>query len=277
MTIDDETLVAYLDGQLTLDTDYERIEDALAADAGLRLRMQQLVESGVRARQAFAPKFDEPVPAWLIAAIINAPLPVPADSTQATPVRTGVGVLARIAARRGRVAAFASVLLLALGALLSYALIPTAIETPSAPPSLAREGEPVSHEALMVALETTPSGRALDLGQIELELVVSFMNGANQFCREFELAHRGQFARTELGIACRESENQWSVAFLATEAGEPNTPDTYRTASDRLHAAANDFIRANARGEPLDPLNELVLIGKGWSSAVGEAHGQPAE
>lgn len=281
MKIDDETLIAYLDAQLASDADYARVEDSLAADYGLRLRLQQLAESGERARQAFAAKFDEPVPAGLIAAIINAPLPAPAASLRSQPPKPRIALPARIAAwlgeHMGGAAAFASMLLLALGGLLGHALLPTSVDAPSGPPPLALQGELVRGEALLVALETAPSGRALNLGNTRVEVAVSFMTATDQFCREFGVAHRGQFARTELGIACRESENQWRVVFMAAEDGDPSAPDSYRTASDRLHEAANDFLNAHVKGEPLDPLNELVLIGKGWPPAFGEAHGQPAE
>lgn len=280
MQIDDETLIAYLDAQLTADADYERVEDALAADAGLRSRLHQLVESGVLARQAFAPKLDEPVPAKLIAAIISAPLPAPAGSRTTTPAPARNGLPTRIAAWLGGFmggAAFASVMLLAMGALLAYYLLPTSMDARSGPPALALQGELVQDGVVLVALETAPSGRALNLGNTEVELVVSFMNAADQFCREFEVAHRGQSARTELGIACREAESQWRIAFIASEDGDASAPDVYRTASDRLHEAANDFLNAHAKGEPLDPLNELVLIGKGWPSGFGEAQGQPGE
>lgn len=281
MKIDDETLIAYLDAQLAADAEYDHIDNALAADAGLRLRLQQLVESGVRARQAFAPKLDEPVPARLIAAIINTPLPAPAGSRGPAPARPRItlpsGITAWLSAHLGGAAAFAAVMLLSLGTLLGYQLLPTSIDTPSGPPPLALQGEPVRDNALLVALETAPSGRALNLGNTRVELVVSFMNAADQFCREFGVAHRGPFTRTELGIACRESENHWRVAFMASEDGDASAPDAYRTASDRLHEAANDFLNAHAKGEPLDPLNELVLIGKGWPSSFGEAHDAPAE
>lgn len=281
MQIDDETLLAYLDAQLANDADYTHIENALTADAGLRLRLRQLVESGVLARQAFAAKLDEPVPAGLIAAIINAPLPAPAERGRPAPARERIAPTSRIAAwireRMGGAAAFASVALLALGTLFGYYLLPASTDTTSAPAPIARQGELVLDAALLVALETAPSGRALDLGTREVELVVSFMNTADQFCREFGVARRGQVSRTELGIACREAEARWRVVFAASEEGDPAAPDAYRTASDQLHEAANDFLDAQVKGEPFDPLSELVLIGKGWPPAFGEAHDPAGE
>lgn len=276
MKIDDETLIAYLDAHLDSDADYERVEDALATDTGLRLRLQQLVESGERARQAFAAKLDEPVPASLIAAIINAPLPTPATNPvpeaaktrQATQAHGASGLGARLAAwlggALGGAAAFASVILLALGALLGHYLLPAAIDPSPAAALLARQGELIRDGALLVALETAPSGRALNVANAEVELVVSFMNTADQVCREYGVAHRGQFARTEVGIACRESDNQWRVAFTASQAHDGDAANGYQTASDALHEAANDFVNANVRGAPLIAAEELTLIASGW-------------
>jgi len=75
MGIDEATLLAYLDGQLEADADYQRVEQALAQDAALRSRLQALVEQGEALRAAFAPKLQEPVPPHLVAAIMNAPWP----------------------------------------------------------------------------------------------------------------------------------------------------------------------------------------------------------
>jgi anti-sigma factor RsiW len=84
MTLDDDTLIAYLDGQLP-ETDYAPLEQALKDDAALRTRLQALAESSELARRAFDPVLLEPVPPALIAAIWRAPDP----RARATPPRAG--------------------------------------------------------------------------------------------------------------------------------------------------------------------------------------------
>ena len=62
MTIDTMTLLAYLDGQLEHEADYERVEQALHQEAGLRERLQALVQQSATIRSAFRAKLEEPVP-----------------------------------------------------------------------------------------------------------------------------------------------------------------------------------------------------------------------
>ena len=75
MTIDTMTLLAYLDGQLEHEADYERVEQALQQEAGLRERLQALVQQSATIRSAYRAKLEEPVPPQLVAAILNAPWP----------------------------------------------------------------------------------------------------------------------------------------------------------------------------------------------------------
>jgi len=75
MTIDTMTLLAYLDGQLEHEADYERVEQALHQEAGLRERLQALVQQSATIRSAYRAKLEEPVPPRLVAAILNAPWP----------------------------------------------------------------------------------------------------------------------------------------------------------------------------------------------------------
>jgi hypothetical protein len=75
MTIDTMMLLAYLDGQLEHEADYERVEQALQQDAGMRERLQALVQQSATIRSAYRAKLEEPVPPQLVAAILNAPWP----------------------------------------------------------------------------------------------------------------------------------------------------------------------------------------------------------
>lgn len=75
MTIDTMALLAYLDGQLEHEADYERVEQALQQEAGLRERLQALVQQSATIRSAYRAKLEEPVPPQLVAAILNAPWP----------------------------------------------------------------------------------------------------------------------------------------------------------------------------------------------------------
>lgn len=71
MTITEEMLSAYLDGELGAD-DVARVEQELAQDMALQTVLAELIEADQIARDAFAAQAAEPVPEALIAAIDGA-------------------------------------------------------------------------------------------------------------------------------------------------------------------------------------------------------------
>jgi anti-sigma factor RsiW len=284
MKIDDDTLIAYLDAQLEDDAAYEAVEDALAESPALRARLQALAETGELARKAFDAKLEEAVPPQLIAAIMNAPLPgaeanratqdpahpatAPAPPsvrpTSAGPETPSLG--ARLAAWLGGgfggAAAFASVVMLALGALIGHYLLPPA--ELAAP--LARQGDPIRNPAVAVALQAAPSGLAVDAGNARLEIMASFAGRDGQFCREYSLSSPqiGQ----EIGIACRDhtAHTGWQLAFIANEPASPTAQGGYATASDRLHEAVAAFLGEHVQDGPFDAERERALIERGWTA-----------
>lgn len=271
MKIDDETLIAYLDAELE-DAQYDSVEAALEADPALRARLQALVESGERLRAAYAPIVTEAVPPQLIAAILAAPLPVTAAATARASERATTGAAASrgtagglgerlrawLGAGQGAVA-FASLFLLAMGGLISYLLMEPAI----VPGQLASGTNRPAPEALAVALETAPSGRAVDYAGRRLELVASYTGEDARLCREYVLHHPAPRARTETGIACKEDERGWQVAFSASDAPPADAAHSYTTASDATHEALDDFVAGQGLSA-MDDDTERRLIEKGW-------------
>ncbi len=283
MKIDDDTLVAYLDAQLEDDAAYEAVEDALAESPALRARLQALAETGELARQAFDAKLEEAVPPRLIAAIMNAPLPgaeanratqdpaYPATApappsvrpTSAGPETPSLG--ARLAAWLGQgfgAAAFASIVTLALGALIGHFLLPPA--ELAAP--LARQGDPIRNPAVAVALQAAPSGVAVDVADARVEIMASFAGRDGQLCREYSLS--GAKTGHEIGIACRggATDSGWQLAFVASEPASTAAQGGYATASERLHEAVDAFLGEHVDGEPFDAERERALIERGWTA-----------
>lgn len=271
MRIDDATLVAYLDGELEDEGQYELIESELAENPALRLRLHALVDSGERIRRAFDAKLEEAVPPRLIEAVLNAAMPGAAAAQAAThaPVgqtrpRATSGWLDRLSGWFGPVVAFASVAALALGVVIGQGMVQPHEGGGSADvaPLAARVGDPVRDAALAVALEAAPSGRVLAAGEARVEIVASFEDADGRFCREFGVSTEGPAARDELGVACREGEGVWRLAFHA--ATPAAAADDYRTASDSLHEAADEFLASRARDGMLDAERERALLDSGW-------------
>jgi len=263
----DETLIAYLDGELDA-TEFDEVESALQDSPALRQRLQRLAESDERVRRSYQAALEAPVPPELIAAILNAPDPRLDDRARASlqTAQPGLGArlrhwVERLLDQRGPLA-FASVLALVAGGWVAWSLKPAA--EPAAWTLVS--GETIQDPGLRVALETAPSGRVLRAGGHQLELLASFEHKDQHFCREFNTSTQGAQALDHLGIACREADGEWRLALLVSEQG-PTDPaqDGYRTASDRQHEAADSYLRANTSGEPIDPVRERQLIDRTWA------------
>jgi hypothetical protein len=262
MHIDDETLIAYLDGQLP-EADYAPVEQALAESETLRERLQALVDSGELARRSFDAVLLEPVPPSLIASIWRAPDPRVQRPPAGGAGRPGTPWLWRffgMTTGRRTWTALASVLLLAVGGVLGWQMLQPAEEVRWS----LREGQRVEDPSLALALEVSPSGRVLRTASGAVEVLASFERTGGGHCREFNRSTpRG--TRDELGIACRTSGGDWQLEFLRSEEREADGgASTYQTASDRQHEAADAFLRERVNGPALEEGEEIALIARGW-------------
>ena len=193
----------------------------------------------------------------------KAPISPPQRPTSARPATPGLG--ARLAAWLGQgfgAAAFASIVTLALGALIGHYLLPPA--ELAAP--LARQGDPIRNPAVAVALQAAPSGVAVDVGDSRLEIMASFAARDGQLCREYSLS--GAKTGHEIGIACRggATDSGWQLAFVASEPASTAAQGGYATASERLHEAVDAFLGEHVAGEPFDAERERALIERGWTA-----------
>lgn len=264
MRWDDDTLVAYLDGQLSEDG-CAQVEQALENDAVLSARLQALADSSELARRAFDPVLLEPVPPHLIASIWQAPDP----RTRATPPKApGLLERWRDVLRRGtrpRVwPVLASVAVLGLVASIGWQW-QAADEASFA---ALQRGDVVRDPTLARALDTSPSGDVLQTADGVVEVLATFrQREGGGHCREFNRISTDR-TRDELGIACRSGAGQaWQLDFVATETRGATDSTEYQTASDAQHEAADTFLHQRVQGGPLDTSEELALIERGWVAA----------
>ena len=272
MPINDEVLLAYLDGQLESDAAYAEVEQALAADDILRQRLQQLVDSGALARAAFDSKLQEPVPAHLIEAVWNAPWPGQAQAQNArTPAAPGGwrSRLARWWAALGTLpagwlagAAIASLAWVSSGLLFFGAPQPgpdhAAAGVPWAP-----TGSPLRDELLLAALEGIPSAQPVTVRGRSVEVIGSFQRQDGSFCRELqEQRPDGAQMQSSLGLVCRNPAGEWLLAMQHTES-RPGS-NAYQTASDAAHQAIDDFLASQPAMAALPAEQELRKIRERW-------------
>lgn len=187
---DDETLMAYADGEADAETS-ARIEAAMAGDEALAERIALLADARRTVKAAFAADLETPVPNALEAAIRRAgeqnsnvvPLrprsywPTALAASLALAVGIGAGWLARTGSEAGHGMHFAG----------------------------------LEHPELAGHLASTPSGGDITLGDgARLRLVASFVDGAGRFCRELE--HDGTDGQTLVAVTCREGAD-WALVF----------------------------------------------------------------
>jgi len=233
MAIDDEMLMAFLDGELD-EVRRARVERALGEDPELRARLE--VQRRLRERLAahYGPVAEEEVPERFRRML-----------------ETETVDLSAARARRARplwrsYAALAATLL--LGLLLGRGLAPSL-------PIAVEDGAMVARGDLALALDTQlasapPAGAGTRIG-------VTFARAGGSLCRTFE--------RVELaGLACREG-GDWRL--VVTAAGGESGRSEYRQAgsgSAPVLEAAQELMA----GEPLDAQAERRARDSGWQGVA---------
>lgn len=261
--VNDEILIAYLDAELD-PSGMDAVEQALDADRALRRRLQRLVASGEQLRFAYAGVVEEAVPPQLVQAILAAPAPrartAPAANT--TPAISPTRWLSRwLGTAHGpwMPTALASAAALGVGLWLGLSQ-PTGGEVPR----LAQH-QPVADRALLVALESLPSGRVVEAAGRQIEVLASFQQPDGRICREFNSSEREGDPLDHLGLACREPSGDWTLAVLASEERPAGTGHGgYRTASDHQHHILDRYRQQHTLGQALEPADEQALLQHGW-------------
>lgn len=258
MTISDETLMAYVDGELDA-ASRASVEAAMQQDPDIGKRIARQRALREKLQSAFAAILEEPVPDRLMRAARGQRAEAPAEKAarQATVVDLS---LVREAAQqknsavrqRWLPAAIAASLLLGLGlGFLAW----------HGPDSLIRPGAGgglVAGAGLADALSTQLSD---DRSANHIAIAgLSFRDKSGDYCRTFALT--GPAASS--GLACHEG-TQWRIKALAQATRAAPNSGNYRTAgsgdSPTIRAAVEDSID----GEPLDHAGEMAARQAGWA------------
>lgn len=218
LALHDETLVAYVDGQLDA-RETARVEAGLAESAEARETVRQLREGTALLRAAFNEPLSEPLPDRVLAAIDKAAKEAAAERDsqaggQAGPRMPGLGPW------RMALAASIAALMVGLGAglFISDYRVEQRLAALEAVVEADREAR---NQALMAALEKSVSGEAVawenpDTGHRgNITPVRTFKTTRGQWCREYAadewLGDKQQLRR---GIACRDDRGQWKTRVV---------------------------------------------------------------
>lgn len=232
MAIDDDMLMAFVDGELD-DVGRTRVERALAGDPDLQARLE--VQQRLRARLAahYGPTAEEDAPERFRAMLETNVVPFPA----ATP-RAGRPLWQTLTALAAT---------LVLGLVIGRTLLAPAPDGPIA----VEGGTMVARGELAAALDTQlasaqPRDAATRIG-------VTFARNDGRACRTFD-------SQAATGIACR-NDSGWQVMMTAAGAGGPRAD--YRQAGSEnliIQQAAQEMMA----GEPYDDAAERRARDSGW-------------
>lgn len=234
MTVTDDMLMAYVDGELS-QAEAEAIEVAAAGnpDVAARLARHRLLAGAVTG--AYADVVEEPVPERLTA-LLGGGKVVSLDAARQRRATPAWGRWGTIAA--GIAAGLVVGLTLPRG------------EAPLVGGDMRAKGQLAS--ALDSQLASAPvEGAVVKVG-------LSFRAQDNRYCRTFTVA-KGQGSA---GLACRDADG-WTVR-MAVAQGAAGPGGDYRTAASGTPPEVLEAAQAIMAGEPLDAAGEAAAKAKGW-------------
>ncbi|MBS0373934.1 MAG: anti-sigma factor [Proteobacteria bacterium] len=246
MSVDEETLMRYVDGELDAEQ-HAALARRLASDPPLAARIAALEQQRDRLQRAYGAELSEPVPAAL-RAVLAAPAPAAAVADLAQRRARGAARARRWAGREWA----------AMAASLALGVIAAQLWSAGrAGPELALgAGGLVARGRLAAALSEQLSGEG-DAGS-GVRIGLSYRDRAGAFCRAFVL----QGARPVSGAACR-VDGSWRVG-VAVASPAAGASGELRTAASELAPAVLRAVSDDIDGEPLDASAERAGRAAGW-------------
>jgi hypothetical protein len=245
MSLSDETLMAFVDGELDA-TQCAEIERALASDAPLRARVDTLRAQRRRVEAAFAAVLDEPMPTRLSALLAGAPAAGSATVVPPAPAR---------AARKHR-GAFAGWGWAQWGGMAASVVLGLLIGLQLAGRDdgiAVRDGRLVAVGAVEQALSTQLASAAGAAPAVAVQL--SFVDRDGAYCRTFSTA-------AVAGLACRSDDGRWALQSVAAAASAPD--GAMRQAETALPRAVLEVVDQRIAGNALDAAAERQARDGGW-------------
>ncbi|WP_300540531.1 zf-HC2 domain-containing protein [Maricaulis sp.] len=238
MTIEEDMLMAYVDGELDAAA-AARVETALANDPELKARFDAMQALRGTLSEHYDPVLDEPVPARLEALIRPARAARP-RATAANPVSQWLDRL-RQGWQAPQWAAVAAALVLGV-------LAGTQLGIPGDRSILTVEnGRLAPGGPLAAALDRPGPGRG------DIAVQVSFRRADGRYCRTFT-------ASDTAGIACRDA-GAWQIELAAPAAGQETE---IRTAGSALPPAVLEHMDVLIEGDALSAEEEISAAERGW-------------
>ena len=257
MTISDETLMAYADGELD-PVARQAVESAMRENPEIDKRVAQHRALRARVQAAYSAELSEEVPERLLVAATGT---ASTEGGRIVDLRDARAALERRAlpARPLRSEWWTSGLMaasLVVGLGLGFFMWGRT-ETPlmrSAGGALVAHGPLADALSNQLAAEQSPTS-AVRIG-------LSFLAKSGDYCRTFALPG----AVSPSGLACHHGK-EWRVQALDQEADGTGGDGKYRTAGSAMSATILKSVEAEIAGEPLDQAGERDARRRGWKPA----------
>lgn len=239
MSISDEVLMAFADGELTPD-ERAAVETAITANPELAERLQAHMRLRERVGAALAGVLTEPVPKRLLAAVEAG------ERSNILPLRPRAERVPPrwLWASGGAVAAG-----FALGLIVGGALFPE-------PDSGMIGADMATRGALARALD---SQLVATQGASAVQIKFTFRASDGRLCRVFAVRRADGVA----GLACRRPDKSWLVR-LAAPMESQGAAGAYQTAASPLPPAVAELAQSLAAGEPFGAAAEAKAKAAGW-------------
>jgi anti-sigma factor RsiW len=244
MTVTDEELMAYVDGELDAARS-ESLRQQIAASADLTRRVADQQALRDRLRHAFDRTLTEPVPSRLTDLALNERVIDFALATRKRPSRT----------------AWLSGLALAAGVVLGIALGPELLQLARDEPDVVASGAGIAAGG---ALDGALSRRLASEQSASdpIRLGVSFIAHSGEYCRTFTAQH-GNDALA--GLACRQGAT-WRIDVLQSVPIARGDAAGYRQAATSLPPLVLQAAEASMVGDALDARGEAEARDRLWRS-----------
>lgn len=232
MTLDESTLIAYVDGELDMATARE-VEAKLAEDKAARQYVEHLRALAALTRVAFNDTLHEAVPQHLKDAAMGRTLKSDAPHHAEGGAPNVVSFAPRPSTPQARysmpggLAAAAAVAFLVLGLGGGYTFSESSNAKALQLAALSQQqDENAMNGAINKALEVNASGSALtwtnpDTGRsASITPIGVYQDKTGQFCRDYrkDVTTNGQ-TTTTFGLACRDGQGSWKTRYLILEDG----------------------------------------------------------
>lgn len=264
MTISDETLMAFSDGELSAE-ERAAVELAIRENPELAKRVARHRALRDRVSLAYSAELSESVPERLSAAVRRSAAPLSGKVVNINEARVAMRAAAKDDSRAANdessyrpgwrsLGGIAAGVLLGLG--VGYALW----QPGSGPISRDRHGTLIASGPLNSAL--TAQLAAEQSPRSAIQLGISFRDKSGAYCRSFAISG----AANPVGIACHRGEDWQIQSFERSQRGEGG--GEYRTAGSGMPPWLLKSIESQIAGGPLDQAAEAAARQQGWQPSA---------